>query len=178
MMTVSERMAALRANLETRILPAVGRDSRSELRAIIKLIDNVAGEIERGPLAMQAELVELLALCNAVAAALHAELGGPDWRAEFDTLKADASSPVSTLTELAALYQRASQVIGGLAVALGAQVRVPDAVAAAADKAMLQRCYETLRRHAAARAPWQSIFAEDGLFAGETISHPSAGASA
>lgn len=171
-MTVTERMAAIKTCLETRILPAVGRDSRSELRAIIKLIDDMADEIDRGPFAMQGELGEMLGLCSDVEIVLHA---APARHDELDTLKADAAAPVVILTDLAALHQRACMMIGSLAVALAAQVRASDAVAAAPAQALLQRCYEALRRHAAARAQWQSIFGEDGLFAGDTITHRSAG---
>ena len=175
MMTFPERMAAIRACLETRILPAVGRDSRSELRAIIKLMDDMADEIDRGPLAMQDELAEMLSLCSAVAVALQMGGAGSERDDQLAVLQTAAAEPVHSLTELAALHPRACMVIGGLAVALAAQVR---ASGAASDRALLHRCYTTLHRHAAARAEWQSIFAEGGLFGGDSVVHFPSGAAA
>lgn len=175
MMTIPERMAAIRACLEDSILPAVARDSQSELRAIIKLIDDMTEEVDHGSLALLGELDELLDLCERVSGALQETFANLGWGAQFDRLKADFAGPVGSLTRLAQLHHQACMMIGSLAVALADKVRQSDPTTVASDQLLLRQCYETLRRHAATRATWQSIFSENGLFSGNSLAAAAAG---
>ena len=68
--SVFERLAGIRQFLGNEILPSVADDKRSDLRATLKMLEDMANEIDRLPELLELEIPEMLHLCNAAMAAL------------------------------------------------------------------------------------------------------------
>lgn len=169
--SVFERLAGIRQFLGEEILPSVAGDKRSDLRATLKVLENMASEIDRLPGLLELEIPEMLHLCDVAVAALG--WGGVD-QEELQSLKAFAlefDKPGKRLSELLALHAGICALISNLAIQLTAKVTIePEGQKClSGPRVVLAKCYRLLRRQAEARSAWQSVFPGGRLYTASDI---------
>ncbi len=157
-MTVTpfDTVAAICDFLAKEVVPVVPKELSSEVRAITKLLQDVAEELDMLPAVLRAECEELLAMRQSAQRIL-------GQRSQTDAPFDERSmAPGMTVRELLAMHREISKQTSETVLALQALTRSisVDADDAAASRAILDRYYETLGRHAETRLRWQSVFAQ------------------
>lgn len=157
-MTVSafDTLVGISEFLAKEVVPVVPKEMSSEVRAISKLLLNVADELDWLPAALRTESEELLALHRSAQRFLRRR-GYPIAVIEEPTI-----APLGSVRALLDTHREISARTAATVLKLQARIRaMPEkAEDAAVSRAFLDRYYETLGRHAETRLRWQSVFAE------------------
>lgn len=152
----------VRRFLCTQVLDAMPRSLRSELRAAIKLLDEVEDELDTLPELLPAECERLLALCSeGIAHATTAAAADTELLAQHcDRLRQRLHEPRATTRERFSVHQELLQLSGTLMVKLQGRQRecAKDDPRQAALREQLRRFYSELQAQALTRLPWQSVF--------------------
>lgn len=164
--TVSERLAAVQRFLIEEILPGVTGDKRSDLRAAVKILGDLEKEVEHLPGLLNVEIKEMLRLSSAAVAALGVNGVDADDLKSFRELSAAAEKPIRRLSELQTFHAKISALIGNLTVQLAERIeQAPHAFAGVSGaQDVVTNCYRMLRRQAASRTSWQSVFPNEFLY--------------
>ena len=151
-----ETLAAIGDFLTKEVLPVVPKAMSSEVRAMVKLLQNVADELDWLPAVLWAECEELEELARSAQRIL-----GDQGDEIGDTLPPSVAS-LSSVRELPDAHRESSERVTTLVPQLQARIRTRagSGAASASLGEFLDRCYETLGRHAETRLRWQSVFAE------------------
>ena len=148
MMSVFDTLAVVRHFLEHQLLPETQPHLRSELRAVLKLLAEVEGEIDTLPALLMADCTDLLDLAEAAEALLDEQPGGKlstrRWRGEI-------TASASSLRDLIRLHEDISAEAAQILLLLRNRGgdRCDD---------MARRYVALAGRQAAARLAWQSVF--------------------
>lgn len=152
----------VRGFLATQVLDAVPRSLRSELRAAIKLLDDIEDELDMLPELLPHECERLLALCFEGIA----QSTGPD-AADADSLvqrcnrlQHRSREPGATTIERISVHHELLQLSATLMVQLQHRLRActKDDPCQPALREQLRRFYRELQAQAVSRLPWQSVF--------------------
>ncbi|MFA7584590.1 MAG: hypothetical protein WCY11_00100 [Novosphingobium sp.] len=164
--SVFERLAGIRQFLSNEILPSVAGDKRSDLRATLKMLENMASEIDCLPGLLELEIPEMLHLCNAAMAALGWNGVDQDDLQSLKEFSLEFDRPGKLLSELQTLHSSICVLISNLAIQLIAKiVTEPEGQKClSGPRVVLAKCYRLLRRQAEARTPWQSVFPGGRLY--------------
>ena len=147
-----ETLASLGDFLSGDVLPVVPKEMASEIRAAVKLLQDIADELDWLPALLRAECEEIVAL-----QAEAEELTGLGIGAE---LRQQINAPTASISEQIELHRHISETSVGIVLKL--QARIRELSASKEDstnlRKLLDRYYETLGRHAETRLRWQSVF--------------------
>lgn len=163
---ISTRLRAIRAFLESEILPCVSAEVRSDMRATLKMLANMEAEVDQLPVLVDNEKREMLRLCEAAIAALgHNNLAGDELQT-FDKLVRQASRAAKALGDALAENAELSMLLGRLTVRLSTRIEAepPDLTCTSAPRVVFTKCCRFLQRQAQVRAGWQAVFPTSGLY--------------
>ena len=148
-----ETLASISAFLSRDLLSVVPKEMASEVRAAVKLLQDVADELDWLPAVLGAECEEQLALETRAQQLVELEIG--------DELRQQVKAPSASVREQIDLHRNISEATTRIVLKLQAHIR-----ASSTDKnhslklrELLDQYYETLGRHAETRLRWQSVFA-------------------
>lgn len=173
--SVFQRLVGIRQFLGNEILPGVAGDKRSDLRATLKMLEDMTNELDRLPALLELEIPGMLHLCNAAAAALGWNDVHPDDLQSLKEFSLEFDKPGKLLSERLALHAAICALIGNLASQLTVKIAAEPAgqECPSGPRVVLAKCYRLLRRQAAARSPWQSVFPGGRLYpAGDSPTKP------
>lgn len=158
--SVFERLVGIRQFLDKQILPSVAGDKRSDLRAALKMLEDMANEIDRLPELLKFEIQEMLYLCNAAVAALSSNVVRQEDLQSLNDLSLCFDNPGKLLSELQTVHAETCALIGNFVIQLTGKIATEsaDQEYPSDPRVVLAKCYRLLRRQAEARTPWQSVF--------------------
>ncbi|EQB01054.1 hypothetical protein [Sphingobium baderi] len=164
--SIFERLAGIRQFLGEEILPCVPGDKRGDLRAALKMLEDMAKEIDRLPGLLELEIAEMLHLCDAAVAALGWDGVDQDDLQSLKEFALEFDKPGKRLSELLALHTGICVLVSNLAIQLTAKVAIEpeDQKCLSGPRVVLAKSYRLLRRQAEARTSWQSVFPGGRLY--------------
>ncbi len=147
-----ETLASVRDFLTRDVLPAVPKEIAGEVRAAVKLLEEVADELDWLPAVLRAECEEMLALQEKTREIMNSEVG--------DELRQQIIASPGSIREQLELHSNMVEAV--TVVVLKLQTRIRE-LSAENDgsillRALLDQHYEMLGRHAGTRLRWQSVF--------------------
>jgi hypothetical protein len=147
-----ETLAAVRDFLSREVLPTVPKEMASEVRAAVKLLQDVADELDWLPAVLHAECAEMLAL--------HIKTQEMIATGVDEELRRKIVSPPGSLSEQRELHRAMIETASSVVRKLQAGVREASSGSVESTKlrALLDQHYEILGRHAETRLRWQSVF--------------------
>lgn len=148
MMSIFETLRASREFLERRMLPETPGHLRSELRAVIKILADIDGEIDALPALLVADCAALLDLAEAAEALLPAQLAG---KLSTRLWRRDIEGPPGSLKDLVALHDEIRAEAGQILLSLQASTDLR-------CERLARQYIALVARQADARLPWQSVF--------------------
>ncbi len=151
-----DSLAVLRDYLAAEILPDVAGAQQGELRAAIKVLEELGEEFDRAPVVLHEETTTLHRLCTQAQAILDPVTGTANLIARVEQLGRGLGPVSLTLKDAQALNDNAATCMSECIAAL--QRIQHDAVHGEPARACLHDCYAELSRQAARRAQWQSVF--------------------
>lgn len=150
-----EAITVVRRFLAGPVLGAVPAELAGEVRAAVKLLDTVGTELTGLPAVLLDECHELLPLTGDGLKVL------PGDRDDLGALERRLAADPRTLDDLTTLHRDVRRLTSSVVVELQSMERAGGERAPDARRA-LRPIYETLRRHAERRIPWQSVFSLKG----------------
>jgi hypothetical protein len=138
-----QAIAVVRRFLAASVVQAVPAELVGEVRAAVKLLDTVGVELAGLPTVLTDECRELLSLGDDGLRVLHGE------RDATQGLEQRWAAGLAGLDDLIAMHRDVRRLTATVVI---------DLQAASEARRVLRRLYETLRRHAERRIPWQSVF--------------------
>ena len=154
------RLRAIRVFLEEEILPGVAVELRSDLRAVLKMLENMETEQDRLPALIESECQEMRQLCEAAIATLgDRDLSG-DEQDSFSRLVRQRGTPADSLRDAHAEHAALTDLLGKLAGRLStrSEAEPQDPACPSAPTVLFQSCCRFLQRQAEPRIGWQSVF--------------------
>jgi len=148
-----ETLASIGTFLSRDLLSVVPKEMASEVRAAIKLLQDVADELDWLPAVLTDECKELLTLQARARQLIELETG--------DELQQQINAPTTCISEQIALYRNISEATTCIVLKLQSDIRTSstDKEDSLKLSGLLDQYYETLGRHAETRLRWQSVFA-------------------
>lgn len=146
--TIAERLAGIGDFLRREVLPGVKDETKGELRAAIKLLDDMVPEADLLPGLLETQAAERLDLCAKVVRVLDVD------PSPVSLLRARWEQRGKTMAELTAIHAEAGMLLAGLVNRLDQ-----------AEKALRHEAYALLADHAAPGTTWQSVFPGGPLYA-------------
>ncbi len=147
-----ETLASVRDFLTRDVLPAVPKEIAGEVRAAVKLLEDVADELDWLPAVLHAECEEMLALRIKTQDVIATETD--------DELRRKIVSPPGNTREQLELHRTMSGMVTSVVLKLQAGIREPSLESDESMKwrDLLDQHYAMLGRHAETRLRWQSVF--------------------
>ena len=148
-----ETLASISAFLSRDLLAVVPKEMASEVRAAVKLLQDVADELDWLPAVLHAECQELLTFQARAQQLVGLEIS--------DELRQQINAPTASINEQIDLHRNISEATTRIVLKLQARIRTSstDKDHSLKLRELLDRYYETLGRHAETRLRWQSVFA-------------------
>ena len=149
-----ETLASVRDFLTRDVLPAVPKEIASEVRAAVKLLEEVADELDWLPAVLRAACEEMLALQIKTQGVI---VTGID-----DELRRQIVAPPGSIREQLELHRTMTEMVTSVVLKLQAGIRELSAESGAsiALRDLLDQYYDMLGRHAETHLRWQSVFDE------------------
>ena len=147
-----ETLAAVRDFLTRAVLPAVPKEIAGEVRAAVKLLEDVADELDWLPAVLRAECEDMLALQiktqGVIVTGIDAEL------------RRQIVAPPGSIREQLELHRTMTEMVTSVVLKLQAGIRELSVENNESMKLrdLLDQYYAMLGRHAATRLRWQSVF--------------------
>lgn len=149
--TIGERLAGIGYFLRREVLPGMKDEAKGELRAAIKLLDDMIAEVDLAPGLLETQAAQRLDLADKIIRSLNAEPSA------VAVLRARWGQRGKTMAELTAIHAEA----GLLLATLVNQLQQP-------DDALRREGYALLAQQATPGTAWQSVFPGGPLYeAGE-----------
>ncbi len=148
-------LAHIRNFLEREILPNAPSEQRGELRACLKILDELGLELNEAQSLLMSEAVTLHALCLR-ALAISDDAFDRDISASVEKLGLALLGSPSTLQEVQTLRDEGAEIMSACIRGLQALNTQPHFRDQARE--ILMSCYAELGRQAEKRAKWQSVF--------------------
>lgn len=147
-----ETLASVRDFLTRDVLPAVPKEIAGEVRAAVKLLEDVADELDWLPAVLRAECEEMLALLIKTQGVI---VTGID-----DELRRQIVAPPGSIREQLELHRTMTEMATSVVLKLQAGIRELSVENNESMKLrdLLDQHYEMLGRHAETRLRWQSVF--------------------
>ncbi len=147
-----QTLASIRDFLTRDVLPAVPKEIAGEVRAAVKLLEDVADELDWLPAVLHAECAEMLAL--------HIKARDVIATGVDDDLRRKIVSPPGSILEQLELHRTMTEMTTSFVLKLQAGIR---ALLVENNESMklrdvLDQYYVMLGRHAETRLRWQSVF--------------------
>jgi hypothetical protein len=164
--SIPTRLRAIRAFLESEILPGVPPEVRSDMRATLKMLENMEAEVDRLPALVDSEKREMLRLCEMAIAALgNHNLPGDELQA-FEGFVLQRDKPFKAFGDALAEHAELSMLLGRLTARLSERIDAePEGLTcSSASKSVFTKCCRFMVRQAQARAGWQAVFPSSGLY--------------
>ena len=164
--SIPTRLRAIRTFLEGEILPGVPPEVRSDMRATLKMLENMEAEVDRLPILVDSEKREMLRLCEMAIAALGYHNLPDDELQAFDGFVRQSDKPVNTFSGALAEHAELSMLLGRLTARLSERIDAEpqDLSCSSASKSVFTKCCRFLVRQAQERAGWQAVFPSSGLY--------------
>lgn len=133
---------------------------RSELRGAIKLLADIAKEVDALPALLLAEGLDMVALAETATASLKSLVPGMAARTSTPSLRDQIARPIGSLRGLISLHEVALADADLIFSELRVQLGDPDLPAGSRVELqkLAARYLTLLAAHADARMPWQSVF--------------------
>lgn len=158
--SITKRMAGIHHFLEQEILPDVGGEKRSELRAALKLFATLSDEIDVAHVRLADEARTMIEVAGAALSA-GPELANTDLSDCCGRLGGELAIGPATLSDLESLHRRVRSLIADVVVQLSERHRL--GTASHETTLAIAAIYRQLGADALARMPFQSVF-QDRLY--------------
>ena len=163
---IPARLRAIREFLESDIMPGVAAEMRSDMRASLKMLENMETEIDRLPALLASENDEMLRLCEAAIAAIGRQYLSVDELQTFEELVRQQGQPLPSLSGMEGRHAQFNMLLGKLAFRLSARIDAEpgEQTCPSASKVVFTQCCRFLQRQAQTRTDWQAVFPTSGFY--------------
>lgn len=158
--SIAKRLAGIHYFLKHEILPDVGGEKRSELRAALKLFATLSDEIDVAHVRLADEARTMIEVAGAALSA-EPELANTDLSGCCGRLGDELAIGPGTLSDLEGLHRRVRSLIADVAINLSERRRL--GTASHETTLAVAAIYRQLGADALARMPFQSVF-QDRLY--------------
>jgi acyl-CoA reductase-like NAD-dependent aldehyde dehydrogenase len=147
-----DTLASISAFLSRDLLSVVPKEMASEVRAAVKLLQDVADELDWLPAVLRAECEDLLALEARAQQLIKLDIN--------DESRKLISAPTASISEQIDLHRNVCEAATRAVLKLQSRIRTTstDKEDSLKLRELLDQYYETLGRHAETRLRWQSVF--------------------